>query len=77
MDQDSYVSEVTVGREPNHSNITIALRSMVAVKNAELSFPQKHILRITIGKKSLDVSFLPEQPITTATMLRKAMVIFE
>jgi hypothetical protein len=51
--------------------------AMCAAKNAELSFPQKHILRITIGKKSLDVSFLPEQPITTATMLRKAMVIFE
>jgi hypothetical protein len=71
------MKELTYQQDEEFKAALKELAVLCSKRNAELMFPKDNILRITIDGVSLEVSFLPDQPVTTTSMLRKAMVIFE
>lgn len=72
-----WMKELTYQQDEEFKAALKELAALCSKRNAELLFPKDNILRITIDGVSLEVSFLPDQPVTTTSMLRKAMRLFE
>jgi len=72
-----WMKELTYQQNEEFKAALKELAALCSKRNAKLLFPKDNILRITIDGVSLEVSFLPDQPVTTTSMLRKAMRLFE
>jgi len=72
-----WMKELTYQQNEEFKAALKELAALCSKRNAKLLFPKDNILRITIDDVSLEVSFLPDQPVTTTSMLRKAIRLFE